>query len=485
MQTMNHLWSKGLSAGARGISKRRVQSPQDAHEKSLMHFEDTFGIFPNICADKRGGKTAHATHYLFNLLNHVGGFQGIKLQNVRNIYVFITKNKMYQQLDFQILITKESITSLFGEETYTQCVNYISIAYYYQTHKLKNAPLNKKYSLKKAIFIKYYCGGFLKSSTGMGSCNFTNKHQKSYAFSPKSPSLKMKKGDSHIAKLLFHYFVVLYRTYYTKIIKKRKIEREGERRHRPKPAKRDKGVGKVLSFNYICAGKAASRGNENRILGHKLYRVFPGNFDPEHEHTHTRVALNFKMISHNKINIFVIFKQLGKTKKKKVKKKLDFLRKNIRKKSKILKIHKNVFIYKKLKKKLNTKFSIIFFSNSYRENSKHRNLITEVNNMIYYYYCMYSERIRTWNKKEQKYIRIESPICRQFGSVNTMLSRSEFCEHTMIILPTISCVLAKDFSFHRQSIRRESFTHIHTKFCRPRRIWMLKLISMRTIVCEN
>lgn len=25
-------------------------------EKSLMHFEDTFGTFPNICADKRGGK---------------------------------------------------------------------------------------------------------------------------------------------------------------------------------------------------------------------------------------------------------------------------------------------------------------------------------------------------------------------------------------------------------------------------------------------
>lgn len=51
----------------------------------------------------------------------------------------------------------------------SECVNYISIAYYYQTHKLKNAPLcvyilyffalrNKKYSLKKAIFIKYYCG---------------------------------------------------------------------------------------------------------------------------------------------------------------------------------------------------------------------------------------------------------------------------------------------------------------------------------------
>lgn len=42
----------------------------------------------------------------------------------------------------------------------SECVNYISIAYYYQTHKLKNARLciyilyffalkNKKYSLKK------------------------------------------------------------------------------------------------------------------------------------------------------------------------------------------------------------------------------------------------------------------------------------------------------------------------------------------------
>lgn len=37
-------------------------------EKSLMHFEDTFSTCPNICADKREGKTAHATHYLVPII---------------------------------------------------------------------------------------------------------------------------------------------------------------------------------------------------------------------------------------------------------------------------------------------------------------------------------------------------------------------------------------------------------------------------------